>query len=177
MSECNWGRCGWITKAIVSGDIHFMFLHGFSAVSLFIYFHALSQALHLYFFSSLFHISKDSICKLLYSKSFLLWSRGFFRSLSCLCGVSLFFLLLWINPQGFPPCTCTKKWSIERCRYRYTRVREWERQRQRRRLNERRFNSRLVCMQYVYMELRSFRLDLIEMAIAVIRNVRSHTHT
>lgn len=58
-----------------------------------------------FFFS--FHISKDSICKLFYFKSFLLWSVDFFLFRVLFC-----FLFLWINPQGFPPCTCIKNWSV-----------------------------------------------------------------
>lgn len=116
MSEYDWGRCGWITKAIVSGDIHFMFAMSVCVCVVFLlslyYSFTFMPSLSQYTFF-LFHISKDSICKLLYFKSFLLWSVVFFVTLSrsCLCAV-LFFC--WINPQGFPPCsTCIKKWSIE----------------------------------------------------------------
>lgn len=150
------------------------FVYGLSFFCLFI--HLYFQAVHIHFFFIIsyferFHMQTFVLQIIPFMiSSVVIFFRWFLLFMRCFVVFSRWFL--WINPQGFPPCTCIKKWSIEMQVQIHERVREWERQREHRRLNERRFNSRLMfaCNVYVCMELRCFRLDLIVMAIAVVRN-------
>lgn len=113
-TNCDWGGCGWIIKANVSGDIHLVLVcNEWVSISL------CSYGFFLYFILSFtfgplstpFLFLKDTICKIVVFQNVPFYDQATDFSHSLTIYINVYFticLLFWIYPQGIFFYVCVK---------------------------------------------------------------------